>query len=299
MNEPPSDEAASFNPHIAAAQASALLDRQRFAQARAVLADALRQAPQHLGLLFEAARADVMQDQHDAARQTLGRMLQLSPSHVGARLLLFIAEMESGKLPEAELLILELLRESPQQPELYAHYARLMLRALNFDKASRLADESLRLAPNLESSLRARALCDLVLQGSKIDSSALNRLVAGDPHDLHTMRLVVIALVQAGRQREAHKLAQALLRAEPTDAGLLQLVQALRSSTHWSMWPLYPLQRWGWGASIGLWLLMLVGIRLLNRYAPEFSGPASTLLLAYVVYSWVWPPLFRRWVQRG
>jgi hypothetical protein len=65
------------------------------------------------------------------------------------------------------------------------------------------------------------------------------------------------------------------------------------------MWPLYPLQRWGWGASIALWVLMLVGIRLLNRYAPEFSGPASTLLLVYVIYSWVWPPLFRRWMQRG
>lgn len=298
MNEPPFEQATGFNPQAAAAQASALLDRQRIPQARAVLADALRIAPQHLGLLFESARADVMQGQHDAARQALGQMLQLAPSHVGARLLLFITEMESGKLPEAELLILELLREAPQQPELYAHYARLMLRALNFDKASKLADESLRLAPNLESSLRARALCDLVLQGSKIDSSALARLVAGDPHDLHTMRLVVIALLQAGRQREAHKLAQALLRMEPSDAGLLSLVQTLRSNTHWSMWPLYPLQRWGWGASIGLWVLMLVGMRVLNNYAPEYSGPASGVLLAYVVYSWVWPPLFRRWVQR-
>jgi len=298
MNPPPFDDA-GFDPSTAAAQASALLDRQRFVQARAVLADALRQAPQHLDLLFELARADVLQDQHGDARRTLGQMLQLAPSHVGARLLLFIAEMESGQLPQAELLILDLLREAPQQAELYAHYARLMLRALNFDKASRLADESLRLAPNGDSGLRARALCDLVLQGQKMDSAALGRLVAGDPHDLHTMRLVVIALVQAGRQREAHKLAQALLRAEPADAGLLQLVQALRSNTHWSMWPLWPLQRWGWGGSIGLWLVMLVGLRVLDRVAPQLSGAATLLLLAYVAYSWIWPPLFRRWMQRG
>ncbi|WP_395703213.1 tetratricopeptide repeat protein [Aquabacterium sp.] len=279
-------------------QASALLDRRRYAQARALLADALQRAPDHAGLLFELGRADVMEERYDSARETFGRLLQRSPSHVGARLLLFITEMESQRPAEAELLILGLLRESPQQGEFYAHYARLMLRALLFDKASALADEGLRFAPQSDTCLRARVLCDLVLQGSRVDSAALQRLVAGDPHDLHTLRLVVVALAHAGRQREALKLARNLLRADPTDAGLLQMVQALRMGTHWSMWPLWPLQRWGWGASIALWALMLVGVRVVDRVAPGWSGPVSMLLLAYVVYSWVWPPLFRRWMLR-
>ncbi len=282
-----------------ALQASALLDRRRFAQARALLAGALPQAPDHQGLLFELGRADVLEDRHDSARDTLGRLLQLSPSHIGARLLLFIAEMESNRLAEAEVLILGLLREAPQQGEFYAHYARLMLRALLFDKASALADEGLRFAPQSDTCLRARVLCDLVLQGSRVDSAALQRLVAGDPHDLHTLRLVVAALAQAGRNGEALKLARTLLRADPTDAGLLQLVQSLRMITHWSMWPLWPLQRWGWGASIALWAIMLVGVRVIDRVAPGWSGPVSLLLLAYVIYSWVWPPLFRRWMLRG
>ncbi|HSW04988.1 tetratricopeptide repeat protein [Aquabacterium sp.] len=298
MNDRFDESPAASNPAMAAAQASELLDRRRFAQARALLADALRDEPQHLDLLFELARADVLEDRNDAARDTLSQMLQLAPSHIGARLLMFVVEMETGRLPEAEMLILGLLREAPQQGELYAHYARLMLRGLNFDKASRLADEGLRFAPNLDICLRARALCDLVVQGQNIDSTALGRLVAGDPHDLHTLRLVVIALLQAGRAREAHQLAQTLLRADPTDASLLQMVQALRTTTHWSMLPLWPLQRWGWAGSIGLWLLMLVGLRVLDRMAPAWSGPATLLLLAYVIYSWVWPPLFRRWVQR-
>lgn len=281
-----------------AAQASALLDRRRLPQARALLAEGLRGDPQHAGVLFELARADVLEDRWDDARRTLGEMLRLNPSHVGARLLLFITEMESGRLPEAELLILGLLREMPQQGELYAHYARLMLRALNFHKASELADEGLRLAPNHDTCLRARVLCDLVVQGSRVDSAALGQLVAGDPHDLHTLRLVVVALVQAGRSGEAHQLAKTLLRADPTDASLVQLVRTLRMNTHWSMWPLWPLQRWGWGASIGLYVLMLLVLRGLDKVAPGWSGPVSLLLLAYVVYSWVWPPIFRRWMQR-
>jgi tetratricopeptide (TPR) repeat protein len=294
----PSAEARPPEADAAAAQASALLDRRRVPQARAVLAEALRTAPDHLGLLFEMARAEVLEDRWDPARDTLGHLLRLAPSHVGARLLLFIAEMEAGRLPEAERLILGLLHEMPQQGELYAHYARLMLRALNFHKASELADEGLRFGPDLDVCLRARALCDLVVQGRKLDSQALQRLLAGDPHDLHSLRLVVVALVQAGRMQEAHRVARNLLRADPTDAGLLQMVRSLRMSTHWSMWPLWPMQRWGWGASIGLWLVMLLGMRALEKVAPQWVGPAWIVLLVYVIYSWVWPPIFRRWMMR-
>lgn len=281
-----------------AAHAGELLDRRRFTQARAAIAEGLRLQPAHAGLLMQLARAEVLEEHWDAAREVLGRLLSQSPAHVGARFLLFLAEMESGRLPEAEMLILGLLRESPQVGPWYAHYSRLMLRGLDFDKARRLADEALRFAPNDDSCLRARVLCDLVLQGRTVDSAALQRLVVDDPHDLHTMRLVAVALVHAGRTREAHQLAKTLLRADPTDTSLLQMVQALRTVNHWSMWPLWPLQRWGWGGSIALWLVMLLGLRALGRVAPQWTGPATLLLLAYVIYSWVWPPIFRRWIQR-
>lgn len=295
---PDHDDALPPSAEAVAAQASALLDRRRIPQARALLAEALRGAPDHLGLLFELGRADVLEDRWDDARAALAHLLRLAPAHAGARLLMFITEMESGHLPEAERLILGLLHEMPQQGELYAHYARLMLRALNFHKASELADEGLRFGPDLDVCLRARALCDLVVQGRKVDSQALQRLLAGDPHDLHSLRLVVVSLVQAGRMNEAHRVAKNLLRADPTDPSLLQMVRSLRMSTHWSMWPLWPMQRWGWGASIGLWLIMLLGMRGLERVAPQWVGPAWVLLLVYVIYSWIWPPIFRRWVMR-
>ena len=281
-----------------AAHAEQLLDRRRTAQARSTIAEGLRLQPSHAGLLLQLARADITEERWDAAREVLGGLLKQWPGHAGARFLLFLAEMESGHLPEAELLILGLLRESPQMGPWYAHYSRLMLRGLDFGKASQLADEGLRFAPDDDSCLRARVLCDLVVQGRSVDSAALKQLMVDDPHDIHTMRLVAVALVHAGRTREAHQLAKSLLRADPTDTGLLQMVQSLRTATHWTMWPLWPLQRWGWGGSIALWLGALVGLRVLGRFAPQWTGPATWLLLAYVIYSWVWPPIFRRWMLR-
>lgn len=286
-------------PWALARQASELLDRRRVTQARAVLAQALRQHPDATDLLFESARADYIEDQHDDARATLAHLLRLAPDDAAGRWLLFLVEMEAGQLPEAETLILGLLRDSPRVPHFWSGYSRLMLRALHFRKASDLANEALRLDPNAPEALRARALCDLVEGRGTQDGAALARLVAEDPHDVHTLRLVVVALAEAGRNRQAHALAKDLLRLQPDDPSLLQLVLALRTGTHWSMLPLWPLQRWGWGASVALWVLVVGGYQVVQRLAPQAAGTFTAVVLGYVVYSWVWPPLFKRWVERG
>lgn len=284
------------DPDAAAARASELLDRDRIAQARQLLAPALREYPSHSGLLYELARADYLADDNDAARATLARVLEQEPHHVNGRILMCQLEQEAGNLARSEELILDLLRENPAQDLFYALYARLMLRALDFDKASRLADEALRLDPQSDAGLRARALCDLVMQKDGQPSASLVRLVAGSPNDLHTMHMVAVALVHAHRTREAYQLARELLRANPNNAAMLNLVRALRVDRHWSLAPLWPLQRWGWSGSIGLWIGSLVLLRVLGQTAPAWVGPVATALLVYVVYSWVWPPLLRRWL---
>ena len=284
------------DPQTVAAQASELLDRDRIAQARQLLAPALREHPSHIGLLYELARADYLADDNDAARTALASVLAQDPRHVNGRVLLCQIEQEAGNLARSEELLLDLLREDPAQDLFYALYARLMLRALNFDKASRLADEALRLDPQSDAGLRARALCDLVMQKDGQPSVSLSRLVAGNPNDLRTMHLVVVALIHARRTREAHQLARELLRANPHNTAALELVRALRVDTHWSLAPLWPLQRWGWSGSIGLWLGSLLLLRVLGRTAPAWVGPVATALLVYVAYSWIWPPLLRRWL---
>ncbi len=292
-------EPEAFDADALAHQISELLDRRRVSMARSLLADALAQHPTHAGLLYEAARADVLEDRHDRALDTIGRLLAIQPKHVGARLLTYDIEMERGQLQQAEAIMIELLRESPQQPIFYSLYARVMLRALHFEKAARLADEALRRAPNDDSCLRTKALCDIVDGRRGVDSVSFKRLLVQYPDDFYTLRLVVVSLVHANRSREAWHLARDLLRAQPDDPDLLKLVRALHYENHWTMRPLWPMQRWGWAGSAGLWVGMLLVSQLLSRAAPEYRGAFSTAWLALVVYSWAWPPLLKRWLDRN
>ncbi len=56
------------------------------------------------------------------------------------------------------------------------------------------------------------------------------------------------------------------------------------------MKPLWPLQKWGWGASVVMWLGGIVVIRALAKSAPDIAGPVAWVWLGYALYSWVWPP---------
>jgi tetratricopeptide (TPR) repeat protein len=143
-----------------------LLDRRRTAAVRPLIAAALREDPYDAELLYLAARADWIDDANTSAREHLTQLLQREPHHTPARALLVMVLTEENQLPQAEEIVLSLLREHPRWPHLYVLYARVMLHALNVEKASALASEALRMAPDDADALRLRALCDLV-QGTR------------------------------------------------------------------------------------------------------------------------------------
>lgn len=290
-------EGADFDPDAAAWQVEELLDRSRVVMARTRLTAAIAVAPGHPGLLLALARADWIEDRYADARDALRSVLIGDPANERARLLMCLVAMEEGELAEAEDYILGLLRESPRESYYFSVYSRLMLRALHFEKASQLADEALRLAPHDASALRVRALCDLADARKVKDNAALVRLIAAEPHDLQTLQLVFASLQQAGYLKQARALAREMLLVQPDNPHLLALVHETGHQTHWTMWPLRPLQRWGWHASIALWVAAVIGGRLVDRLAPGYAGIFTLTLLSYVVYSWVWPPLLRKWMS--
>ena len=277
-----------------AQQVSELLDRGRVALANTALRAALAADPQHVELLFQAARAEMLADDNRAARGTLGQVLQIEPGHLPARLLLLWLLTEDGELVEAEVLALELLRERPDWADLYAAYGRVMLRALKLGKARELCREGLRLDPDNDSALRTMALCDLVERPGSTEGEALRKLLAQNPNDQHVLSLVVVALSQAGRSREALRGAKELLRLQPNEPQWLQNVRQLRFATHWSMLPLWPLHRFGWAASVALWMGGIVAVRTLGRSDPGLANTLSWVIVGYAAYSWLWPPLLRR-----
>lgn len=279
------------------AQVHGLIDRQRFDQARARLGEGLTQYPASLELLYLGAFVDWAQDRLDSAEKTLQALLATDPAHYGGRILLARLLAERKRFAESESLWITLIRESPEDPELYASYGELMLQSLNFDKARRLAEEGLRHEPEDDHCLYVAAMARLIDGKGLGENQPLTTLMRSHPEHLRAGTTLVMALESAGRRREALRVSQELLRSQPGNAQLLENVRILKAATHWSMLPLYPIQRWGWPGVFGLWALFAFGLPAIAPGMPPGARLAITFFwIAYVVYSWAWPPLLRKWI---
>jgi len=276
-----------------AQQAFYFIERRRLADARRVLKDGLSQFPQDPDLLFHGAQVEWLNDENDAAEATARQVLGVAPEHAPARQLLATLLVERHQFADAEVLLIGLLRDYPEDAGLYGRYSRLMLRTLHLDKAEQLAREGLRYDPDDSECLLAMALCETARGGAHANQG-LQNLITGHPESMSTVHALVIALVDGGRIDEAHRIAQQAMRADPANEHLVSMVRELRIQNHWSMKPLWPLRKWGWAASAAMWVGSIVVLRGLRTTAPDLYGPVAVALLAYVIYSWVWPPLIRR-----
>ncbi|HEV8443956.1 MAG TPA: hypothetical protein VGQ27_10780 [Steroidobacteraceae bacterium] len=287
MNDQTSNSAAY------AEQAFYFIERRRLEDARRVLKEGLQHFPEDPDLLFHSAQVDWLADHNEAAETAARQVLVMSPHHAPARQLLAALLTEKAEFADAELLLIDLLRDYPESADLYGRYSRLMLRTLHLDKAEQLAREGLRYDPEDGQCLLAAALCETARSGAR-PNEGLAKLLKAHPESLSSVHALVVALVDAGRIGEAHRLAQGALRTDPANENLVRLVRELRIQNHWSMKPLWPLQKWGWGASAAMWLGGVVLIRGLARTAPDIATPVAFVWLGYCVYSWVWPPLIRK-----
>jgi tetratricopeptide (TPR) repeat protein len=275
-------------------EAHALVERRRYAHARATISHGLRHFPDNTELLYLAAFVDYASDDRETAMQTVLRVLSTNPQHYGARRLCAYLHEAKKEYAQAEELWIALLREYPEDADCYGAYAELMLKTLNLDKAGRLAKEGLRHDPDQPVCLYVGALID-VISGKRGQSEHLVRLLQAHPEQVITATTLVVALSEQGRNREALRIAQQLLRNQPDNPHFLALVRELKMQTHWTMLPLYPMQRWGWGGAAVVSVAGIVGVRAMGNAVPEpFRSVIVYTWLAYVIYSWVWPSILRK-----
>ena len=275
-------------------EAHALVERRRYAHARATISHGLRHFPDNTELLYLAAFVDYASDDRETAMQTVLRVLSTNPQHYGARRLCAYLHEAKKEYAQAEELWIALLREYPEDADCYGAYAELMLKTLNLEKAGRLAKEGLRHDPDQPVCLYVGALID-VISGKRGQSEHLVRLLQAHPEQVITATTLVVALSEQGRNREALRIAQQLLRNQPDNPHFLALVRELKMQTHWTMLPLYPMQRWGWGGAAVVSVAGIVGVRAMGNAVPEpFRSVVVYTWLAYVIYSWVWPSILRK-----
>lgn len=288
----------ALTPRAYALQLDGLIERSRYAQARTLLGDALRHYPDDNRLLFASAHIDYLTDDPDSARRTLHQILARDPQHYPSRSLMINLHQEAQELEQAEAVLLDLLREYPEESFQYARYAMLMYRTMHIDKAQQLAREALRLDPNDELALTACLIGDMIDGRPGAERASLASLMQGHPESESTARMLITYLVDCGRYRAAKRIAIELLKLYPNAREVLELVVQLEALSHWSMLPLWPFNRWGWMASAGFYFIVLLAMNFVRRSDPHSADVALYVLLGYCAYSWIYPSLLTRWLKR-
>lgn len=277
-----------------------LIEVRRWREARHLLARSLAKDPDDPSLHCQAARVALGEGDPAAADEHIRRALGLSPLHFQARALRLQRLLDDERWSDAEAAVIELIRERPDDADLLATYAHVMLLGLNLEKARGLVEAALRREPANPSARRLDVLLATVEGRSARAREELASLLADDPEGEAVARTLLVVLLDQNQHREAERVAQALLRADPADEGMIEVVVALRARNHWLAWPSSPILRFGWLGSGGLWLFAVLALFVLRRVAPDLVLPLAAAWILYVVYTWAVPPLLRRWIaHRG
>ena len=273
--------------------------RNRTAQMRVILQRVMPQHPDHHDVLYYLAQVDWLEDKDEDALATISRLVERYPESYWGRMLLFRVLGGLNRRGEAETVILEMLREFPEDALLYGRYSILMLESMQINKAGELAARAIAIDPDEETALMASVLHQLLTDPGEPATQRLAELVSRYPEAVSTALMVVAVLSEQGQNKEALRISQEILRQSPDSQDVVDLVISLKTASHWSMVPLKPLQKWGWGASIAIWFVMVVLLRNVEGTPFEpFAFPILVVFLAFVVYSWVWPPILKRLIGR-
>jgi tetratricopeptide (TPR) repeat protein len=279
-------------------QLSQLIEVGRYREALEILQRELSHAPHDPDLHVLGARAALGEKDEARAGEHVRHALAADPQHFEARVLLFVLCCAGKRHAQAEELIVALIRERPDSAALLALYAELMLTTMHLDKARALTEEALRRDPDDH---RARVVNVLLLtiEGKRGDAGQqLAELIRDDPESTEIAYTLLRVLIEQQRHAEALEVGRQLLRLDPDNRALVEALAELRAATHWIALPAYPLRRFGWAGSAGMWVGALLSIRLAAARGPEWAGVLSALWVAYVLYSWVHAPLLKRWLMR-
>jgi len=293
----PMDDSRDQNVDDIVSQLFELIERRRIDTAKSLLERSLPNNPDNVELLSCAVWVDYLEDDNEAARVTINRILAMDPKNFQARYISSLIYEEREEYVACEQQLLELMQDYPENATLYSIYSRLMLTTFHFEKAQKLASEALRIDPEDETALNVSVFCAYVNSPGEETEARLHQLMVEYPDQIQTTVRLIQVLNDRGETAQAYELSKQLVRLQPDDNEFVEMATALKVSSHWSMKPMWPMRRFGFGGSIALWFIMVI---ILRTGVLEYMGlsyltlPIAITFIVYVVYSWVWPPILKR-----
>jgi tetratricopeptide (TPR) repeat protein len=196
----------------------------------------------------------------------------------------------------AEEAILAALRLDSEDADYLTRYAHIAARAGQMEKAEKLVLRALSVDPENAFALQMHALL-ATAQGDRAAMIARSKeLLHHLPENALGHRLLGAAHADGGSMDAAADHLRRAVWIDPTDNDGAEAVRDARIQSHWLLWPLRPLMRWGaapvWIAAVGT----MFTLRAMN-----YQRALSIVLvvwLVYCVYSWVVPPFVRRLARR-
>ncbi len=233
---------------------------------------------------------------HDEARLAAEKGLSLAPDWPPLRMALGMAHREGGDLAEAERAFLAALRDDPENPTLLCEYAMTVAEATQLDKADRLLERAAALEPGSTHVVEARMKVAHLRGDTRAAEALSQQLLAADADNPSGQMVHGITRWDAGDVNAADRSIRSAAVHPGAQSPVAQLAREAQLAAHPLMWPVRPLYRIG---MVPFWIGAMViffGLRFagLDAAAVLFAGA----YLAYCIYTWVVPPLLRRWLAR-
>lgn len=235
-------------------------------------------------------------DRYEEAKQAAQAGLAIEPNDVTLLGVLCDCERELGGLAESERALLAALELAPSSPQLLCAYAHLCARGGQLADAERLLAEAEAIDPQAVSVLQTRVWLAYLRGDGATTESAARTLLAAEPENALGLTAIGHRLASRGDTRESQRHYELAAQAHTTDPQIVAAARAARVESHWLLWPLWPLRRFGPGR---LWLAWIALLLLAGAvHAPWLAIPAALVYIPLVIYSWIVPPLARRWLAR-
>jgi tetratricopeptide (TPR) repeat protein len=207
------------------------------------------------------------------------------------------ALQELGQLQAAERAFLDGLALAPNHVDLLCGYARLCIAAGQADKAARLVELAAQQHPHAATVYAARVQVAYAKGDDRLAQRISREFLAEYPENASAHALLGGTSAARGQVGPAYAELRNAVAAAPTEHSYAESAMQLRVARHPLLWPVRPIMRFG---PLKTWIVAVVlifGLRAIGL--PALSAVAAIAWVALCVYSWIVPPLVRRWVFRG